>query len=77
MVYSIRAADGNYDILAEEIPTHDLDGFNDTNVQELTRRHVRALERMVRKHPSLWLWQHKRWKHTPDEDNIIVEDPSA
>ncbi|MFZ1729457.1 MAG: lysophospholipid acyltransferase family protein [Bacteroidota bacterium] len=77
MVYTVRAPDGNYNILAEEISTQDLDGFNVENVQELTRRHVRALERMVTKHPSLWLWQHKRWKHSPGKDNIIVEDPPA
>jgi KDO2-lipid IV(A) lauroyltransferase len=77
MAYAVRGEDGNYDVIVEEIPTHDLDGFTDTNVQELTRRHVRALERMVTKHPSLWLWQHKRWKHTPGVNNIIVEDPPA
>lgn len=75
--FSVRRDDGNYDVILEEIPTHDLDGFNEANVRELTRRHVRALERMVTKYPSMWLWQHKRWKHTPNPDNVIVEDPPA
>ncbi len=77
MGYSLRRADGNYDVIVEEIPTHDLRGFTEENVRELTRRHVRALERMVKEHPSFWLWQHKRWKHTPGEENVIVEDPPA
>lgn len=75
MGYSYRRDDGDYDVVVEEIPTQDLDGFTETNVRELTRRHVRALERAVRAHPSLWLWQHKRWKHAPGADNVIVEDP--
>ncbi len=77
MGFAIRGEDGNYDVVVEEIPTHDLSGLTDANVQELTRRHVRALERMISVHPSQWLWQHKRWKHTPGEGNIIVEDPPA
>ncbi|MBR9976113.1 MAG: lysophospholipid acyltransferase family protein [Bacteroidetes bacterium] len=76
MGYSIRCEDGNYDVVAEEIPTQDLDGFTEANVRELTRRHVRALERKVREYPSLWLWQHKRWKHAPGPDNVVVDDPS-
>lgn len=76
MGYSIRREDGDYDVVVEEIPTFDLTGFDEQSVRELTRRHVRALERMVRLHPPLWLWQHKRWKHAPTADNIIVEDPA-
>jgi KDO2-lipid IV(A) lauroyltransferase len=77
MGYCIRGADGNFEVRIEEIPTGDLDGASEHNVRELTRRHVRALERMVREHPAQWLWQHKRWKHTPDADTVIVEDPRA
>ncbi len=76
MGYSLRRPDGNYDVIVEEIPTQDLHGFTEENVRELTRRHVRTLELMVKKHPSFWLWQHKRWKHTPGADNVIVEDPA-
>lgn len=75
MGYCIRGTDGNFEVRIEEIPTDDLDGPSERNVRELTRRHVRALERMVREYPAQWLWQHKRWKHVPGKDNVIVEDP--
>jgi KDO2-lipid IV(A) lauroyltransferase len=75
MTYAVRADDGNYDIILEEIPTQDLHGLNDANLHELTRRHVRALERMVAAHPDQWLWQHKRWKHVPHEKSVLIEDP--
>lgn len=75
MGYCTRRDDGDYDVVVEEVPTSDLDGFTPANVQELTRRHVRALERAVRENPAQWLWQHKRWKHVPHAENVIVEDP--
>ncbi len=31
---------------------------------ELTRRHTRLLEQYIREVPELWLWSHRRWKHT-------------
>ncbi|HVK48696.1 MAG TPA: lysophospholipid acyltransferase family protein [Pseudobacter sp.] len=30
---------------------------------ELTRRYIRFLENAIRKHPEMWLWSHRRWKH--------------
>jgi len=30
---------------------------------ELTRRYIRFLEESIRKHPEMWLWSHRRWKH--------------
>jgi Kdo2-lipid IVA lauroyltransferase/acyltransferase len=74
--YTLRQDDGSYTLEVEEIPTQDLTSASDENLRELTRRHVRVLERVIRSRPDHWLWQHKRWKHTPGPDTIIVEDPS-
>ena len=30
---------------------------------ELTRMHIRMLERFIREEPAYWLWSHRRWKH--------------
>jgi KDO2-lipid IV(A) lauroyltransferase len=73
--FSVRQPDGSYALDIEELPMKDLKGSSEENIQELTRRHVRALERAVRAHPDHWLWQHKRWKHTPHEGSILIEDP--
>lgn len=75
MTYMLRQPDGSYDILAEEIPSDDLEGATDANIRELTRRHVRALERMIALRPGDWLWQHKRWKHAPPDPSCVVRDP--
>ena len=31
---------------------------------ELTRRYIRFLEETIRENPDLWLWTHRRWKHS-------------
>lgn len=41
---------------------------------ELTRMHTRMLERFIREIPELWLWSHKRWKHSRDENNRGTQD---
>lgn len=35
---------------------------------ELTRRYIRFLEKSIRKHPEMWLWSHRRWKHEWKEE---------
>ena len=32
---------------------------------ELTRMHTAYLEEIIRQKPELWLWSHRRWKHSP------------
>ena len=34
---------------------------------ELTRMHTQMLEQFIREVPELWLWSHKKWKHTRQE----------
>lgn len=62
--FAERLADGRYVARFEEIDMSDL--TNDSQgVRELTRRHVRALEVAIHKHPELWSWQHRRWRYQP------------
>ncbi len=32
---------------------------------DITRLYIRALEATILRDPAIWLWSHKRWKHTP------------
>lgn len=68
-VFSVRRPDGSYDAIVQEVPSEDLKGDSEENINELTRRHVKITEEIIRKHPDHWLWQHKRWKHVPLEKN--------
>jgi Kdo2-lipid IVA lauroyltransferase/acyltransferase len=64
MGFIIRKSDGTYDVIVEEVPTADLNGYNKDNILELTRRHTALLEKYIRLYPDHWLWMHRRWKHT-------------
>jgi len=35
---------------------------------ELTRRYVHYLEKVIREHPEVWLWSHRRWKREWKEE---------
>jgi len=50
---------GYYEV--EFIPL--FDDPKNTEVNEITRTHVKMLENFIRKEPAYWLWSHRRWKH--------------
>ena len=43
------------------------DDASQTREYEVTKTHLKFLEEIIRKRPELWLWTHKRWKHTRPE----------
>lgn len=38
------------------------DGKEDIPEEQIMDRYVAQTEKMIRRHPELWLWSHKRWK---------------
>jgi KDO2-lipid IV(A) lauroyltransferase len=42
------------------------DGKENVAQHEITQRYATRLEQMIREQPELWMWSHKRWKHTPE-----------
>jgi len=67
MALGIRQPDGGYAVQVEEVPTEDMTEATPENMLKLTARHVAILEKFVRRYPGQWLWQHRRWKHTPPD----------
>lgn len=57
-----RLAAGRYSCKFVEI----FDGEESVEPGEIRRRYVEHLERMIRREPELWMWSHKRWKHSPE-----------
>ena len=43
---------------------------------EITRRYVRYLEKVIRQHPEMWLWSHRRWKKEwkPEYSKLWIDD---
>ncbi|MFW5781160.1 MAG: lysophospholipid acyltransferase family protein [Bacteroidota bacterium] len=40
------------------------DDASKTQPYEITEKHVKLLERIIKNRPELWLWTHRRWKLT-------------
>jgi KDO2-lipid IV(A) lauroyltransferase len=43
------------------------DGKEQVEEGVIIRRYAEKLEAMIRRNPELWMWSHKRWKHTPEK----------
>jgi|SRR5579862_1691663 len=74
LIQAVRQADGLYELLAEEIPvTHS--GDRDRDIDRIVVRFSEALERMVRRFPGQYFWQHRRWKYQPDDTPAVPGEP--
>lgn len=54
-----RLKRGHYEVEAQLL----FEDVSELPQYEVTRAHVRALEKMIEQKPENWLWSHKRWKH--------------
>lgn len=74
MIQAVRQPDERYEFVAEELPvTHSDDRERD--VDDVMIRFSQALERMVRKYPGQYFWQHRRWKHQPADTPPELREP--
>ena len=51
---------GYYESTFEEINSKNINGIK----LEITKKFFSKLENQIKSEPRLWLWSHKRWKHT-------------
>lgn len=63
MPFMIRQKDFTYKVEIYELKYDDLQNSKE-GIYELTQRYANFLEYKIRQHPDLWVWQHRRWKHT-------------
>lgn len=59
---------GFYEIEFIEIAKPD---YKDLPTGEITEKFVRILEKTIQKHPSDYLWSHRRWKHKRTEMDVV------
>lgn len=69
-IYKVRRG---YYVLSYELCTSDASTLPKG---EITRRYVRFLERVIREHPEMWLWSHRRWKREwkPEYAHLWIDD---
>ncbi|MBQ5694062.1 MAG: lysophospholipid acyltransferase family protein [Bacteroidaceae bacterium] len=65
--YTKRKSPGRYTVVLEEI----YDGQETVEKCEITRRYARRMEEMILECPELWMWSHKRWKHSPEKQERL------
>lgn len=58
-----RVKAGHYSVSLDLI----YDGVEAVKPIDIMRRYAECLERMIRQAPELWMWSHRRWKHTPEK----------
>jgi KDO2-lipid IV(A) lauroyltransferase len=74
LIQAVRQDDGLYEFVAEEIAvTHTADRERD--IDDIIVRFSQALERMVRRYPGQYFWQHRRWKHQPSDTPAELGEP--
>jgi KDO2-lipid IV(A) lauroyltransferase len=63
-VFALPLPGGRYRLIYEHaVPPPDPDSPD--AIREFTQRCTDVLEMYVRRHPSLWLWMHRRWRDAP------------
>jgi KDO2-lipid IV(A) lauroyltransferase len=63
-VFALPLPGGRYRLIYEHpVPPPDRDSPD--AIREFTQRCTDVLEMYVRRHPSLWLWMHRRWRDAP------------
>jgi Kdo2-lipid IVA lauroyltransferase/acyltransferase len=66
VVFCRRNGDGRHTVDVEEIDTTGL-GSSRADVEEVTRRYIKIVEKMIFRYPDEWLWLHNRWKRSKPE----------
>jgi KDO2-lipid IV(A) lauroyltransferase len=61
---SIRLPDGHYRFEVESIPVADT-GDRERDIDTTVAGYTAALERVVRRYPEQYFWQHRRWRRQP------------
>jgi KDO2-lipid IV(A) lauroyltransferase len=73
-IQAVRQDDGRYEFVAEEIAVTQ-SGDRERDSDEIIVRFSEALERMVRRYPGQYFWQHRRWKHQPPDTPPELREP--
>ncbi|MDA1080244.1 MAG: lysophospholipid acyltransferase family protein [Gemmatimonadetes bacterium] len=74
LIQAIRERDGRYRFHAEELPTG-ATGDRERDVDEIILAFSGALEKLVRRYPGQYFWQHRRWKHQPADTPPHLREP--
>ncbi|MBX7241470.1 MAG: hypothetical protein K1X92_06955 [Bacteroidia bacterium] len=64
---------GYYTMELIPLPVRDYLPYSPESACRFTDLYIRLLEDNIRECPEYWLWTHRRWKHNPEEKDILSE----
>lgn len=62
ITYSYRREDKSHVIVIEEEIKNILTGNLEDDIKNNTQRYICEMEKVIKKYPEQWFWQHKRWR---------------
>lgn len=71
--YAKRKSWGRYSVRLVRL----YDGVEQLTCEELNERYVRILEQQIEEAPELWMWSHRRWKHTKSKQIRIFGERAS
>ncbi len=71
---SLRQPSGRFVLSFERVPTVDT-GDRERDVDTMVARFNAVLESWVRRAPSQYFWQHRRWRHQPPDTPPHLREP--
>jgi len=63
-IYAVREKENTYTLYASEEIDYADTGDEEENIKINTQKIFNEMEKVIRKNPEQWFWQHKRWKDT-------------
>lgn len=73
-VSPVREASGRYALLIEPVPVVE-SGDREADVDAIVLAYTRILERLIRRYPAQYFWQHRRWRRQPPDTPAHLLEP--
>lgn len=77
-IFCVRAADGRYDLTVEPplppAPGGLKGAEKEAAIVQVVAEASRRIEAAIRRHPTQWVWWHRRWKTRPPDAGAAAEE---
>lgn len=75
-VAAMRQPNGKYRYILEEIPVLET-GDREGDVDRIVALYTEQLEKVARRYPEQYFWQHRRWRRQPPDTPRELRDPTV
>ncbi len=76
VAFLIRKDAGCHEGWFEEPIYVDRSRSEEEEVQRITQQYFSRFEEIIREHPDMWMWTHRRWKPVPRSTDFAIEEDS-